>query len=400
MLRGINRIPTINIKWWLRKSQKSKSDCTVYFDITINGMRTSGISTGIRITKNLWNEENKTIKDEKLNSLLHEEKKKIDLIYSKLVADNIQISANLVKQYYKDFNRKTVVDTRLLTVFKNFIIKRQKLIGKSFAERTVQTDKTRLGNLTKFLKSINNIHIDIREINLVFADKFVLWLKQQPKIKKHNYAVKHIQTLKQVIDEAIREEYLDYNKLDLYEMNLDKPDEPLYLSFEQVENLEKLCKRGFEDKILEKVADCFLFQVYTGFAYVDLVTFDYEKHTTIEEDFKEIWIEKSRVKSKEKAVLELLPKAQNILLKYNGKLPIYCNAFYNRILKQLAICLDVKFKLSSHIGRKTAGMYWLNKGVRIEVVSRMLGHSSIKTTEKIYAKVLKRLIREEMKKLK
>jgi integrase/recombinase XerD len=56
--------------------------------------------------------------------------------------------------------------------------------------------------------------------------------------------------------------------------------------------------------------------------------------------------------------------------------------------------------VSSHWLRRGFGMWALNNGVPIEIVSRALGHSSIAITERAYAKVLSKTVVEAITKIK
>jgi site-specific recombinase XerD len=53
-------------------------------------------------------------------------------------------------------------------------------------------------------------------------------------------------------------------------------------------------------------------------------------------------------------------------------------------------------KLKPHTLRRTFGSYLINRGVRLEVVSRLLGHASTAITEKAYARLEDSTIRREM----
>lgn len=56
-------------------------------------------------------------------------------------------------------------------------------------------------------------------------------------------------------------------------------------------------------------------------------------------------------------------------------------------------------RISPHTRRRTYSSDLLNRGVRIEVVSAQLGHSSVKITEKGYAKLRTQTQREELLRL-
>ena len=72
----------------------------------------------------------------------------------------------------------------------------------------------------------------------------------------------------------------------------------------------------------------------------------------------------------------------------------------NAYLKEIADLCGIKKNLTMHIGRHTfATTVTLTNGVPIETVSKMLGHTSIKTTQ-IYSKVVDTKISQDMKALK
>ena len=51
--------------------------------------------------------------------------------------------------------------------------------------------------------------------------------------------------------------------------------------------------------------------------------------------------------------------------------------------------------VTPHPLRRTFGSDLLNRGLRLEVVSRLLGHTSTRTTETAYAELLDQTIRDE-----
>lgn len=115
------------------------------------------------------------------------------------------------------------------------------------------------------------------------------------------------------------------------------------------------------------------------------------------------WILKIRAKNEEESVLPYFPDAKVIVEKYlkvnltglTLNLPVITNQKYNSYLKEIAAICGFSVNLTTHISRKTFGTIALNQGYSIESVSRMLGHTDIKTTQKHYATILKiRVINE------
>jgi site-specific recombinase XerD len=107
--------------------------------------------------------------------------------------------------------------------------------------------------------------------------------------------------------------------------------------------------------------------------------------------------------------IPILPKAMEIIEKYKthplvlakGKLlPVYSNQKLNAYLKEIADLCGIQKPLTFHIARHTfATTVTLTNGVPIETVSKLLGHTSIKTTQ-IYAKVIEKKVSEDMRTLR
>ena len=168
--------------------------------------------------------------------------------------------------------------------------------------------------------------------------------------------------------------------------------EPTFLTEEEVNKIKNF---KTDNEKLIKVRDLFIFQCYTGLAYVDLMNFSSD--WIIESDGYKMF-SNSRSKTDVRFTSLLLPEAENILLKYYGKLPKLSNQKYNDYLKIIEAGAKLKKHLTTHVARHTFATYLLNNDVPIETVSRAVGHTSIKQTEH-YAKLLNKKIVSDMKKL-
>jgi len=81
--------------------------------------------------------------------------------------------------------------------------------------------------------------------------------------------------------------------------------------------------------------------------------------------------------------------------------PKFSNPNFNAYLKEIADIVGIEFNLTHHIARKTfASTVLLYNNVPIEVVSKLLGHSKIQTTQESYGEIVEKRINTEMKKLK
>ena len=166
---------------------------------------------------------------------------------------------------------------------------------------------------------------------------------------------------------------------------------------ENVEYLTEEEMRKFEAMVLPKGSvldiahDLFVFQLYTGLPYSDMQAFDIDDYKF---DGKR-WVNNGeRIKTGVPYVSSILPPALKVLEKYDMTIPKMHNADYNHQLKALGVMAGIKTRLHSHLARHTFATYMLRNGVKIENVSKMLGHTNITQTQR-YAKVLAQSVHEE-----
>lgn len=166
---------------------------------------------------------------------------------------------------------------------------------------------------------------------------------------------------------------------------------------ESVEYLTEDEMKRFEAIILPKgsvldiVHDLFIFQMYTGLPYSDMQAFDANDYKWDGKSWKNVG---ERIKTGVPYVSQLLPPAVQVLEKYGWEIPQLSNADYNRHLKSLGQMAGIKTRLHSHLARHTFATYMLRNGVKIENVSKMLGHTNITQTQR-YAKVLAQSVHDD-----
>lgn len=151
----------------------------------------------------------------------------------------------------------------------------------------------------------------------------------------------------------------------------------------------------------------FVFACYTGLSYSDI--FKLNKTHFQKGDDNNYWIIVDRTKTDTRCRIPLLPEALEILKKYEGQqlikssdrlLPVSSNQKMNAYLKELVDICGIQKNLTMHVARHTfATSVTLSNGVPMETVSKMLGHTSLKTTQ-IYARILDTKISHDMIQLK
>ena len=155
------------------------------------------------------------------------------------------------------------------------------------------------------------------------------------------------------------------------------------------EEFERIKTAKMPTGAVAEARDLFVFQCLTGLAYSDLMEFDFSK-VHLDGAFKVY--SATRKKTGVEFTFVLVPEAVEILERYGHQLPTISNQKYNIKLKIVADAAGVEAELTSHVGRRTAGYIWLNGGIPIEVVAKCLGHTSVRTTEKAYARILDKTI--------
>jgi integrase len=171
--------------------------------------------------------------------------------------------------------------------------------------------------------------------------------------------------------------------------------------------LASLSDKTFEIEHVNQVTDIFLFCCYTGLAYVDVKQLKRMQIATGVDG--EQWIFTNRQKTEAPTRVPLLPKALEIMKKYEqhpkccnegSVLPVLSNQKMNSYLKEIADLCGITMVLTFHVARHIfATTITLSNNVPMETVSKMLGHKSMRQTQH-YAKMLDGKISHDMMALK
>ena len=166
-----------------------------------------------------------------------------------------------------------------------------------------------------------------------------------------------------------------------------------YLTDEEMQKFEAIILP--KGDILDTVHDLFIFQMYTGLPFSDMQSFDASDYKWDGKAWRHVG---ERIKTGVPYVSQLLPPAVKVLEKYGWEIPQISNADYNRHLKSLGQMAGIKTRLHSHLARHTFATWMLRHGVSIENVSKMLGHTNIKQTQR-YAKVQAQAVYDDFERI-
>lgn len=233
---------------------------------------------------------------------------------------------------------------------------------------------------------------DVSDKNILAMDAALVATGMKDCSKWQNYH----RIMNSFILDAIDAGYLTRNPYRWIHINKDKSSGGLgkYLTMEE---FEKICKFDPPTDSLKRVRDLFVFQTYTCLSYTDLANFDPSYIYKVKG--KPVYTA-NRGKTGQEFTFMVLPQAMEILKRYDNVLPIISNVKYNQYLKVLALMIGINKPISSHWARHTGATMLLNEGgVDMEVVAKVLGHSSTKITRQVYAKLLDNTVVDAMSKM-
>jgi len=278
----------------------------------------------------------------------------------------------------------------------------EKLIGIELNQHTWDRYKAYAQKVREFIKykfSSDDMNIHLLKYNFILEYDFYL----KTKLKLHqNTIVKYIQYLNRVMEFAVNHEWADKNIFQNYKVSI-KESKREYLTGEE---LQRIMDKEIKLPRLAEVRDCFVFCCYTGYAYKDAAELT-PGHIVTGINGKK-WIYTSRQKTDNVSNVPILEPALEIIERYkdhpicsnkNILLPMKSNQKLNAYLKELADICGISKPMTMNIARHTfATTVLLANGVSMEATSKMLGHSSIKTTQ-IYGKIVESRMGAEMDQL-
>lgn len=240
--------------------------------------------------------------------------------------------------------------------------------------------------------------IALKEVTHSFLVGFEQYLRTEKQCCQ-NTAAKFLQTLRMIIIEAKNNGWIFNDPFANYRIRLKKVDRG-YLTDEE---LQRILQKKMPCGRLEQVRDVFIFSCFTGLAYIDVRNLTKENIRTSFDG--KLWIMTHRHKTQTSVNVPLLKVPQMLLKKYEGTLPdgrllpVLSNQKLNSYLKEIADLCGIEKNITFHLARHTfATTMTLAKGVPIETVSKMLGHTNIVTTQ-IYARITNDKIGRDMQAL-
>jgi site-specific recombinase XerD len=376
------------------KKQKNYTDgaAAIYMRITVDGKR-SEFSVGRECEPARWNNSSGrgigTKEDiRSLNSYRDTLHTKVNSAHQQLLISGETITADNLRNQFIGRKEKRYYVVALFTEHNEQV---KALIGNGFEENTLRSYRSSHKHLAEFVKHKYRVaDVDIKSLNHAFILNYEFYLKTTCKCSAVS-AAKYIKHLRKIVNNCLNNKWLSENPFINYRSKA-KAREKEFLTQEE---LEAIANKVISIDRLAQVRDTFVFCCYTGLAYIDVQKL--QRHQVAKGVDGEQWIFTTRKKTDTASRIPLLAAAEEIINKYadhpqcvnkNLVLPVLSNQRMNSYLKEIADVCGINKLLTFHMARHTfATTVTLANGVPIESVSKMLGHTNIKTTQH-YAKVL------------
>lgn len=389
----------LSIRFILRKSrinQKKKSP--IYCRITYLKER-KDFSTGEFIKAKNWNSKQQSVlNNSNINSHLRVIYNKLEKAYLHL---QLEMESITVEDIYRKYKGKPVKrKLQVVEYYREYLIKLKKLIDIDLKYHTFKKYRYVCDHIEEFIRwKFKRKDIPLEQLNLQFLEDFDYYLKTQ-RNQRQVTINKEIQRFRKIVKTAYGEGIIDQNPFYLYKAKKVKT-KIIYLDAEELRRLEN---QEFKKDKLKRVRDMFVFCCYTGLPYTEMKNLK-PKHIVKGFDDQK-WIKIKRQKTGGKLSIPLLSKAKALLYKFletessEYLLPRLSNQKFNQHLKDIAAITGIKKRLTHHTARKTfASTVLLYNDVPMEVVSELLGHSSLKITQKYYGKIIEKTVSDKMKDL-
>lgn len=340
-------------------------------------------------------------------------------IFNELKAQNAPITANLLKDKLLGKEKPQITEKKktILDACNHYIkdLEVQSKYG-DCAEATVKKYQYLATHLSNFMYyKCQQTDLTIEQLDLYFVKQFFSYLLEEIKFKngagkliikkrnRNNSAIKCLKNFKTVINNvAIAFGWISKNPFAGFKMKMEKV-EKVHLTEHEI---NAILNKDIENERLAVIKNLFLFQCFTGLAYIDMERLT--KNNIVLDIEGNKWLSVARKKTNTPCKIPLLSLPENIINKYanhpvcinSGKLlPVISNQNYNQYLKELATICNINKSITTHVGRRSFASLALNNGVPAETLIKIIGHTNFSTLH-LYAKHDEKKINSDIQQLK
>jgi len=261
------------------------------------------------------------------------------------------------------------------------------LFGKFALQCLSRWEKTKSAGTLKsygsMLRQVNRFGKPfLHEVTPSWLHQYEAWSRKDG--CSHGGTEKRIAFISTIINEALRFELIVKDPFKVYRRPVSINPARVWLTADELESIWNLKT----ESLLKNIRVWFLLACYTGLRYSDVVD--------ITDKIQEGRLILATTKTGQIVSIKINSKMQSLFDEW-PQVPVYTNQKCNQYLKALAHVCDINKPLTFHVARHTFAVQCANKGISMEVTSKLLGHSDLQTTS-LYYKIINQRIDKEMEK--
>ncbi len=374
------------LNFQLSSYKKQNGTQSIRLKLSTSNKDTQYIDTKISVLKAQWNAKKQVIKRHVLEETLNAKLNAFKIEIEQLSYRNDGVSAKRLHQIYfnsKKYNGKSFTD------FYQSVIQETKLRGKTRSAKTLQHY---LDKLKKF-----NSNIAFSDIDHIFMKEYEFFMLKRG--NKKNTIASNLRAIITICNRAKETGFIKENKAKGYKIHKENTTKQS-LTLDEIENISNL-EIEPRHKAMIVARDLFLFSFYTaGMRFTDICLL---KWSNISDDNIIYKMNKVKYRTGATRSIPLNLKSKAILQKYKDKNkhfifpPLYgCENMHqeekeykiyiknnnlNRALKIIAEKCNIDKPISMHMAKHSFADYAVKSNVNLLMISKLLGHTRLETTQ-------------------
>ena len=370
---------TANVSFYCRESKKNKDGLApIELSLLINGKRCF-VQLPRKEAPSTFRRLLNLKKGCELRDYLDAIRNRLNEIETALLREGLPLTTDMLREYFRSGGFKTYTIKDLFDDYMAILLKR---VGKDLTAKTYR--KYEIAR-DKFFQVISPTEPATAITKAVIMDFMATMNQNLDYVTTNGYC----QKVKTIVQFGIDNNRIKINPFS--NIHLRKGEK--CVQFLSEEEVSKIRDTDFHNESLNRVRDLFIFQAASGLSYSDMAKLkpeDYQQNND-----GQYYIHDKRNKTGVFYTAVILADGVEILKKYNFQLPIITNHKVNVYLKTIRDLCGIQKPIFSHVARHTYATRCLNRGIRLEVVAKLLGHSTPRITQH-YAKLLEKSILTEV----
>ena len=368
-----------NVSFYCRESKKNKDGTApIEISLVINGKRCF-VQLPRKEEPTAFKREINSKKDNDLKDYLRSVRVRLNEIETAFLRDGQALTAESLRDYFKTGGYVIYTVGELFDDFMRILAKRVNVDLKPKTYRKYEIARDKFYKILPPTEPVTSI------THAVIMDYQASMNQYLDYVTTNGYC----QRVKTVVQFGIDNGRLKVNPFSGIKLRKGEKS----VQFLTEEEVDKIRTTDFRNESLNRIRDLFVFQAASGLSYTDMAKLKPEDVQRAPNG--QYYIHDKRNKTGVYYTAVILDEGVEVLKRYNFRLPIISNHKVNTYLKAIRDICGIDKPIFSHVARHTYATRCLNRGIRLEVVAKLLGHSTTKITQH-YAKLLQKSILSEV----